>query len=155
MTASISRIIRTDWPALAAAWGAPMILAITWIHPVFFRPANPAESRYWLLLHLGVPFACACVAVLLWRIGRILRLFRRGVPAAGTVTALRLSKDRGRLEFSYEVNGTLHEAWQPVQQSADVLALEPGQEVAVLVSPDDPSVAIIRHLFEAPAPRAA
>ena len=155
MTASLPRIIKTDWPALAATWGAPMILAITWIHPLFFRPSKPAVSPYWLLLHVGVPFACACVAVLLWRIGRILQLFRRGVPATGTVTALRLSKDRGRLEFSYEVNGTLHDTWQPVHQSRDVLALEPGQEVAVLVSSGDPSVAIIRHLFEAPAPRAA
>ena len=155
MPASLSRIVKTDWPALAAAWGVPIFLVVTWVHPVFFRSTKPAASPHWLFLFVGLPFACACLAVLLWRVIRILGLFRRGVPAVGTITALRLAKDRGRLEFSYEVEGTIHETWQPVHQSRDVLALEPGQQVAVLVSPGDSSVAVVRHLFETPAPSVA
>ena len=152
MSASLTRIIKTDWPALAAAWGAPMFLAVTWLHPMLFRSSKPAASPHWLLLYIGMPFGLACLAVLGWRVSRILGLFRHGVPAVGTITALRLAKDRGRLEFSYEIaGGPVHETWHSVHQWAEVLALEPGQEVAVLASPSDPSVAIVRHLFEAPA----
>lgn len=119
---------------------------------MFFRSAKASVSPHWLLLHVGIPCACACLSILLWRVVRIRRLFRSGISVAGTITALRLTKDRGRLEFSYVIDGVTHETWQPVHQSRDVLALQPGQKVSVLISPRDSSVAVVRHLFDSQAP---
>lgn len=147
MRPSLFRIISTDWPALFGAIGIPMIFVITALYPYVF----PAAGSHWsLLLEVGLPFALVCAGVLAWRCQRILTLFRSGLVAPGRITRIQLAKDRGRISFLYEHQGVACHSWQPVHQTRQVLALEVGQDVQVLVHPHKAGVAVIKHLFEAP-----
>lgn len=144
MRPTLFSIVNTDWPALFAAIGLPMILVIAALYPHVFPVAG---SKWALLLEVGLPLASACAGLLAWRCLRVLELFRSGIPSAGRITQIQLAKDRGRIDFSYEFNGTTHRCWQPVHQTRRVLALAPGQDVQVLVHPRKAGVAVIKDLF--------
>ncbi|MCX2862980.1 hypothetical protein OOZ63_14205 [Paucibacter sp. PLA-PC-4] len=144
MRPSLLGIVNTDWPALFAAIGLPMILVIAALYPHGFPVAG---SKWALLLEVGLPLAAACAGLLAWRCLRVLELFRSGIPSAGHITQIQLVKDRGRIDFSYELNGATHRCWQPVHRTRRVLALETGQDVQVLVHPRKAGVAIIKDIF--------
>ncbi|MGN6828201.1 hypothetical protein [Paucibacter sp. M5-1] len=144
MRPSLLGIVNTDWPALFAAIGLPMILVIAALYPHVFPVAG---SQWTLLMEVGLPLALVCAGLLMWRCLRVLALFRSGVPSTGRITQIQLAKDRGRIDFSYELNGSSHRSWQPVHQTRQVLALEIGQAVQVLAHPRKAGVAIIKDLF--------
>ncbi len=145
MAPPLSRIINTDWPALAATLGVPIALAIGWAHPLFF-PST--DSRYWLLIHIGVPASLACTILLLWRVIRVRNLFRGGRRLVAHITQVQLAKDRGRVDFEYQLEGKVVSSWQPVHQTNRVRSLAPGQQVTALVSSTRPKTAIVKDLFE-------
>lgn len=145
MLPSVLRIVTTDWPALAAAIGMPMILVISALYP---RAFPSARSPWGLLLEFGLPVALACACLLAWRCKRVLDLFRFGALAAGEITSVQFSKDRGRIGFRYDLNGVKYQSWQPVHQTKRVLELEIGQQVQVLFDPQKPGRAVVQQLFE-------
>lgn len=135
-------MIWNDWPALATAIAVP----ITWIlHlglPFLQRKSVPLPL--WLPAGLSV----VLIALLVWRIGRVRWLFVHGVPVVGTVTGVWIAKDRGRLEFMFEIDGARVRSWMPVHKTKAVLSLSPGDRVDLLVDPGRPTRAIVKRLFE-------
>jgi hypothetical protein len=63
------------------------------------------------------------------------------------IQSVRIVRDRGRLEFVYELNGQAVKSWTPIHKSKRVLELRPLQEVDVLVDPARPKDAIVAHLY--------
>lgn len=142
MTLSLRQIIATDWPALAAAIGVPVSLLVSWLYPMLHPASSGRQTGF------AVVGASACLLLLAWRALRVVRLFRAGQEVEGTITRIQLAKDRGRIEFSFDLEGRAHRSWQPVHQSRRVLALSRGQRVRVLVDSRHPGRAIIKDLFE-------
>ena len=143
MKYSLSKVLSTDWPALAASFGIPIIWAIHFVFPHLRQAAFP------LPLWLPAGISAALIIWLVWRISRIARLFAHGQLATGQVTDLILAKDRGRLEFAFEYQGKRVSTWIPIHQTKAVLSLTPGTTVEVLFDKNHPARAIVKHLYAA------
>ncbi len=142
MKFSYRKVIWNDWPALAASIAVP----ITWI--IHFAIPRLQRSVVPFPLWFSASLSVALVAVLLWRIRRVSRLFSRGARAVGVITRVLIAKDRGRLEFAFDVDGARVWAWMPVHKTKAVLSLSPGDPVEVLFDSARPRSAVVRHLFE-------
>ena len=144
MRPSILSIINTDWPALFLAISLPMIIAITALHPLFF----PSSGGRWdLLAYLGLPVAAISFGLMVWRVRRVINLFKNGIVYSGKVTRIQLTKGRGRIDFTYRTEQGELRTWQPVHQTKRVLAIRIGQEISVLAKPSMKQIAIIKELF--------
>ena len=143
MKYSLRKTISTDWPALAASWGIPIIWAIHFGFPYLRPTALP------LSLWFPTSISVALITWLVWRISRVARLFAHGRLASGQVTRLSIVKDRGRLEFTFEHQGKLICTWTPIHKTKAVLSLAPGAIVEVLFDTSHPTRAIVKHLYAA------
>ncbi|WP_374336788.1 hypothetical protein [Methyloversatilis sp.] len=141
MNFSLLRIMWNDWPALACWVALPVVWIIHWGFPYLQRGAVPLP----LALPAGV--SVALLAVLFWRIKRVADLFAHGVAVSGTITDLRIARDRGRLEFEFEAGGTRLRSWMPVHKTRSLLSLARGDRVEVLHDRCRPRRAIVRTLF--------
>jgi hypothetical protein len=137
-------IISTDWPALFCLISIPGIWIIGFLFPFVRKGASFGTFE---VLAFALPISMVAGGFLLWRIARIHRLFAFGRLVPAQVTSLRIARDRGRLEFEYDFGGLRRTSWMPVHKNKRVLALEPNQQVEVLVDPRDPTNAIVRQLY--------
>lgn len=144
MKPRLGKIVLVDWPALFCLLSIPGIWIIGLAFPLLRTGAEADGSG---LLTVAAPISLVAAGFLLWRIGRIRRLFRRGVGVTGYVTHVQFSRDRARVDFVYEHKGERFGAWMPLHQNREVLALRVSQPVEVLVDEAEPRRAIIRHLF--------
>lgn len=143
MKYSLRKVLSTDWPALAASFGIPIIWVIHFVFPHLQQSAPP------LSLWFPASIAAALIIWLVWRISRVAKLFALGQLATGQVTDLNLAKDRGRLEFAFEYQGKRVSTWMPIHQTKAVLSLTPGTTVEVLFDKNHPTRAIVKHLYAA------
>jgi RES domain-containing protein len=60
---------------------------------------------------------------------------------------VQLTRNRGRVEFMYDSEGSMRTSWMPVHKTKAVQALVEGQQVEILVHPTHVSHAMIAHLF--------
>jgi hypothetical protein len=141
MKYSIVKIIKNDWPSLAAAVGIPIVWGIHVIFPLIIRKSHGLPVLFPAVVTLLL------LSLLYWRISRIARLFASGNTVTGKVTGLYIVKDRGRLEFSFEHNGTAISSWIPVHQTKQVLSFTDGTPVTVAYDGEHPTRAIIMELF--------
>lgn len=143
MPYSRQQIVWNDWPALASATAIPIIWAI-FIGFHYLKP-NAVPLSPWLPTTASI----AVGAILIWRMSRIRRLFEWGSVADGVVTDLLIAKDRGRLEFAYEVDGKQIVSWMPIHKTKAVLELYRGKKIKVLYDRSAPRCAIVQDLFAA------
>lgn len=132
MKPSIRAIIWNDFPALACALGIPIVWVI-WVAWPIFKHHDPVAFSFF------IPFAAIISlvlgALLFWRVKRVFYLFAHGIEVPGQVTWLHIVRDRGRLEFQFELNGRLVQSWVPVHKSKRVMSFVVGQSVRVLLHP--------------------
>jgi hypothetical protein len=145
MKPRLSKIIWTDWPALFCAFAIPGIWIIGFVFP-YLR--HGAQFDTTAALTVALPISVIAGGFLLWRIGRIQRLFALGRLVPGLVLDVRIIRDRGRLDFTYKLDGNRFRSWMPIHKNKQTLALPPNQEVEVLVDASRPSRAVVRHLYE-------
>ena len=141
MRYSIIKIITNDWPALAASLGIPIIWAIHFAFPYISK----AEQQISLLLPSVVTVSLA--GILAWRVKRVAWFFNNGVAVSGRVVILRIVKDRGRIEFTFNHQGSNISAWSPIHKTKKVLSLAPGTNIEVLFDAEKPTRAIIKELY--------
>lgn len=140
-TCSWRKILWNDWPALAAGIAIPVVWAI---HFGFsYLQSHGAGLPLWLPAGISL----VMIAVLVWRIGRIAKLFAHGETASGRVLHLNIIKDRGRLTFEFDFAGKRIVTWMPIHKTQAVLSLSPGQRVEVLFDRSRPEDAIVMCLF--------
>lgn len=143
MRPSIRAIVWNDWPALASSIGMVIVWVLYFGYPLLNR--SVASDPYFALL--AIIFTLGFQGVLSWRIWRVLSLFARGVEVPAQITSIHLVKDRGRIEYSFQLGELAFSSWSPVHKTARVLALEPGQSVKVLVNPENPMQSILKALY--------
>jgi hypothetical protein len=144
MKPRVSRIIWTDWPALFCLMLIPGIWIVVAAYPLIHSSATFGPFE---ILFVAGPISLVAALVLAWRIVRIFRLFARGRRLRAVIQLVKIVRDRGRLEFLYELDGQSVESWTPIHKSKRVLDLRPQQEVEVLVDPARPKDAIVAHLY--------
>lgn len=143
MKFSLHKTLSTDWPALTASLGVTIIWVIHFGFLYLRQTALP------LPLWLPVIISVALIIWLVWRISRVVKLFAHGQLTVGKVTDLRITKDRGRLEFEFEYQGKLISTWSPIHKTKAVLSLTPGTAIEVLFDKSSPTRAIVKHLYAA------
>ena len=144
MKPRLSRILWTDWPALFFLLAIPLI----WVAGFLFPLKRPSASfGSFEMFTIAAPISLVAGRFLVWRILRIRALFQRGHLTKGRITGIRIARDRGRLEFSYDFAGRPFQSWMPVHKNKQVLAFQIDQEVDVLVDPRRPHTAIVRDLY--------
>jgi hypothetical protein len=147
------RILRSD---AAAATGAA-VLALVWVLLVVAMALGrvPTDLSEFLSFSREDPWPLVLtVAGTLgggltcwWRVARIRKVFARGVVIQGRVEAAHFHRGRGRLYYEYWVEGHRHNSWAPLRGTREARGFEPGDEVDLVVLPDDPRQAYIRDLY--------
>lgn len=141
MKYSLRKLVWNDWPALASSIAVPITWAIHFGFPLLQRGATP------LPLWFPAGASVALVAVLAWRIRRVNWFFSNGTPVVGVITDLLIVKDRGRLEFEFEVDGKRVFSWTPIHKTKSVLSFSPGDRVDLLFDETKPTRAIVKGLY--------
>lgn len=140
MKASFRKIVWNDWPALFSFVTLPIVWAIHFAFPYLKRGADAP-------LVFALALSVLAAAALVWRIARVRGLFASGVAVEGTVEAVRIVKDHGRLEYSYRVGDRPVTGWCAVHKSRQVFGLRIGQKLTVLVDREKPERSIMADLF--------
>lgn len=141
MKYSLYKLLWNDWPALTSAMAVPITWVIHFAFPYLQKGAAPFP--FWLPTGASI----ILIIVLAWRISRINWLFSNGTSAVGVVTGLFVAKDRGRLEFEFEVDDRRVRTWMPIHKTKAVLSLSHGDQVDLLFDKSKPTHAIVKNLF--------
>jgi hypothetical protein len=72
----------------------------------------------------------------------------RGIVVPGRITKITKFKDRAYLHFRFAHDSREFDAWRFVHQTAEVKALQEGQEVRVALDPKRPQGAWVAELFK-------
>ena len=142
MKISLIKIIWNDWPALFSACAIPLVWVLHFAFPYLKRSGPPP-------LEFTIGLTCLAAFALWWRVARVKKLFSSGGTADGVVEAVRIVKDRGRLEYSYYVEERVLCGWCAVHKSKQVLALRVGQKITVVFDRQRPEKSIVADLFVA------
>jgi|SRR6185369_4606280 len=100
-----------------------------------------------LFLRMTLVSTAIGVPLLLWRVTSMQRLFTRAVEVPGTILSANFFRGRGRIEFSYFVQGEEYKGGIAVHENVAVLRLVSRDEVTVVVDPQNPRKAFLRDLF--------
>jgi hypothetical protein len=80
------------------------------------------------------------------RIGDIKRIVNTGPEVMGRIQSIGFIKDRGRVEYDYEYDGKSYHAGNAIWKNRETKKLQDGDEIALIVDPDNPSRAFIASL---------
>lgn len=138
---SLLQIFRTDY----AAFMALVFPVVFWAMAIFLNYNQPPADTG--LLYIGISLTAAAVPLILWRIYYFLKIFDIGVEAAGVIQGVGFYRSRGRVNYIYTYQGTRFSAGNPIIRNKRTKELAAGQEVTVLVNPNNPKRAVIKHLF--------
>jgi hypothetical protein len=144
MKPRLSKIIWNDWPALFFSIAIPGIWIIGFMFPYIRRGAQFGAVE---ILTVALPLSVLACGFLVWRIVRIQRLFAHGRRIPARILDIKIVRDRGRLEFAYDLDGRTFCSWTPIHKNKQTLALYPNQEIEVLVDVSRPTTAIVHHLY--------
>lgn len=154
MKVSLIKIIKSDYIALASLI-APIVSIILYVDAKYFgvlqQYLRSGEMKEPLgsLLFLGIFIASILifVPVLYFRIKNIQTHFQNGIEVKGQIVYVNLWKDRGRIEYIYEINGETYKAGTAVHRSKFVDSLTEGQVVDIIVSAKNPKKALIKDMY--------
>jgi hypothetical protein len=138
---SLFRIISTDYPSYLSVLFPVVFGAFT----VYFLITNNNSSQLFLLITalvtiIGVP-------TLIQRYRTISSVFTNGTPAKGLITAIGFLRGRGRVEYSYTAQGERYTSRNAINRNGRTRKLRVGQNVNVVVDPDDPKRAFIQEIY--------
>jgi hypothetical protein len=100
-------------------------------------------------LTLGMALIATAIGVplLFWRLKSIQSLFERAIEVPGNIVSANFHRGRGRIEFSYFLQGEEYRGGVAVQENYTVGRLLSRDEVIVVVDPSNPKKAFLRDLF--------
>ena len=140
MSPSLTKIVCHDWPALFSLLFIPVIWIIHFTFPYI---KSGASAPMWI----ATTISTAAIISLIWRVQRINKLFKLGIPTHGVCLGVQIKRDRGLFSYSYKVDDKDHLSWCPVHKSKYVLSFEIGQNITVLYDQSFPKRSIVKDLF--------
>ena len=138
---TLFRLISTDYPSYLSVLFPVVFGAFT----VYFFITKHNSSQLFLLITalvtiIGVP-------ILLQRYRTISSVFTNGTPTKGVITAIGFLRGRGRVEYSYTAQGERYTSSNAINRNGHTRKLRIGQNVNVVVDPDDPKRAFIQEIY--------
>jgi hypothetical protein len=85
--------------------------------------------------------------LLIFRIKSIYNHFSNGIEVNGKIVSINLWKDRGRIEYEYEIEGKKYETGNAVHRSKFVDSLSEGQEIKIIVSKKNHKKGLIKEMY--------
>jgi hypothetical protein len=151
---SIVRIIQSDFLALLGVL-VPIVALIMYVAVAYFgyfpgfRGRDPIQGTEGapLFLNLFIAGLVIGVPLAIWRIRSIQQMFSKSVEVVGQITNISFRKDRGRVEYSYTYQSQAYSGGNAIMKNGKTQNLRSGNEVVLLVNPDDPKRALIRDLY--------
>lgn len=151
--ASITKIIRSDYPAFfgLAATGVTWALYAATAYFGYvpgFRGRDPlTRSDAPFFLYLALAVTVIAIPLVIWRVRSIQAVFAGGIEAVGRITGVAFRRDRGRVEYTYTVKDQTFHGGSAIMKTGQTKRLVVGEEVVVVVDPDNPKRALLRELY--------
>jgi hypothetical protein len=128
------------------------IVCLLLLAPLLFWCAAAAALLF-MEMSAGYVLAAALFTLItpplaFWRYRSVRHILENGTLLSGEVRRNLLQGGRGRLEFSYSVNGKDYVGVQPFMRVPEAERLNPGTTVRVRVDPKAPHHALLPALFE-------
>lgn len=151
---SIIRIIQSDYLALLGVL-VPVVSLIMYVSVAYFgyfpglRGRDPIQGTegapiFFYLFIIGLVFG---LPLAFWRIQTIQKIFSKGMEVVGQITNISFYRDRGRVEYSYSYEGHAYSSGNAIMKTRQTQQLRSGNQIALLVNPDEPQRALIRDLY--------
>jgi hypothetical protein len=154
MKVSIIKIIKSDYLAMLSLI-APIVTIIIFIdskyigvlHKFFSRGrlTEPGDSSIFLIMALIT--IAVFVPLFAFRIKSIKNHFKDGIEVIGKIVHLSLWKDRGRVEYEYEIDGEKYRSGNAFHRNKFVDSLVEGQEISIIVSKNNPKKGLIKEMY--------
>ena len=148
----ISRALNTDVLTVAIlavvvlTWGMHFLVAGGYLVPPWRSASDDVVTGagFW---KVAVAVTVLLLPLLAYRIHMFMSAFESGQLYRGRITGVEFFRNRGRVSFTYEVNGKEISVVSPVMKNDRSKALSVGQEVDVVVHPVNPSRAFVLDLY--------
>ena len=138
---SLLRILSTDHPSYLSVL-FPVVFGAFTLY--FFNTENSSSQLFLLSTALvtviGVP-------TLIRRYRTISAVFANGTETKGVITYVGFLRGRGRVEYSYNAQGKKSTSRNAIHRTGRTRNLRIGQDVKVVVDPDDPKRAFIQEIY--------
>ena len=138
---SLFRIISTDYSSYLSIL-FPVVFGFFTIY--FFNTENSSSQLFLLITTvvtaIGIP-------TLFQRYRTISSVFANGTLTKGVITHIGFLRGRGRVEYSYTAQGEKHTSSNAINRNGRTRNLRIGQEVKVVVDPNDPRRAFIQDIY--------
>lgn len=138
---SLFRIVSTDYSSYLSVL-FPFVFGIFTLY--FFNTENTSSQLFLLitavLTVIGVP-------TLIQRYRTISSVFANGTETNGVITYIGFLRGRGRVEYSYTAQGEKHTSSNAINRTGRTRNLRIGQDVKVIVDPDNPKRAFVQEIY--------
>lgn len=150
---SIISIIKVDFITFFAVifpvvvWGmyAIVILFGYLPNPRGDKPIGPEGASFFF--NFGFITLLVSIPIVLWRIGYIRNMFARGYEIPSQITNIGFFRGRGRVEYAYTYQDRQHRGWNGIMKVKQTQNLISGDNVILIVDPDNPKRALIRDFY--------
>lgn len=138
---SLFRVISTDYPSYLSVLFPIVFGSFT---AYFFATENGSSQ---LFLFLAIAAAVIGIPVLIQRYRTISSVFANGTETKGEITSIGFFRGRGRVEYSYIIQGEKQTSGNAINRNSRTRNLRVGQSIKVLVDPYNPKRAFIQEIY--------
>ena len=142
-------IVKNDYAALLGL-ATPLLLwglcIATNVFGISFsrRSKDMPPETYFYLAIIGTVLGLTLLA---WRVYSFQQTFANGENAVGRITSISFFKDRGRIEYSYSLNGQTFQSGNAIMKNKKTQSFRNGDEIELIVDRLNPQRAFIKALY--------
>jgi hypothetical protein len=114
---------------------------------VIFTSRSGTELSGSGFLNIAIIATAVLLPLCAYRIYAFIGIFKRGLLCKAEITEINFFRDRGRVNFKYALDGMDYTTGTPVMKNARTKALNVGQEVEIVVQPENRTRAFIVDLY--------
>lgn len=152
MKPSLQKIIWSDYLTLVSVL-FPIILWLIYLdsittqfsHMLSSKTDEPIDPAIFIWIAVGG--SATFIPILLYRVSAIYKHFTDSEIVEGTITMIRIIKDRGRVEYSYHYSGQTYHTGNAIHKNKFTKSLREGDHVDLAVSRSNPSKALIKEMY--------
>jgi len=151
---SFVSIVKNDYGALIG-FILPLVLWAMFIATNVFgfslsrrgRAAIEPNSTDSTFLYIAIAGTVVGIALLAWRFYSFQQTFANGENAVGRITSVSFFKDRGRIEYSYNLKGQTYKSGNAIMKNKKTQLFRDGDEIELIVDRLNPNRAFIKTLY--------
>lgn len=140
---SILKILFTDFAAFVC-----LIIPLLYggMYLLLLSSGSPQKVVLFTPLYLGV-VALVCWGIVLWRVYLIKTVVEDGWLTQATITNISITKDRGRIDYTYKYGENEYKSWCAVMLTQRTRSLRLGEQVPVMLDSSNHRRAFLPDLY--------